>query len=46
MEKAEEICKENNICKLLIISGVGVREYYKKLGYNREGSYMGKLLKT
>jgi len=30
--------------KLAVISGVGVREYYKKLGYKREGSYMSKLL--
>ncbi len=30
--------------KLLVISGVGVREYYAKLGYVREGPYMAKLL--
>ena len=33
MQKAEEIAKENGFNKLKIISGVGVREYYKKLGY-------------
>ena len=42
MKKAEEITKENNINKLSIISGIGVREYYKNLGYELEGSYMVK----
>ncbi len=46
MQKAEEIAKKNNIKKLLVISGVGVREYYKKLGYrlDKEGIYMVKNL--
>lgn len=44
MEKAEEITKENGIKKLSIISGVGVREYYKKLGYDLEDTYMVKKL--
>ena len=30
--------------KMLVISGVGVREYYKRLGYEREGPYMAKKL--
>jgi elongator complex protein 3 len=30
--------------KMLVISGIGVREYYKNLGYGREGPYMSKLL--
>jgi elongator complex protein 3 len=33
LSKAEEIVKKNKIHDLKIISGVGVREYYKKLGY-------------
>lgn len=44
MEKAEEIARENKIKKLAVISGVGVREYYKKLGYDLEGFYMVKNL--
>ena len=46
MQKAEEIAKENGYNKLSVISGVGVREYYKKLGYNldEEGIYMVKEL--
>ena len=44
MEKAEEICKENGKDKLLVISGVGVREYYKKLGFVQDGPYVSKNL--
>lgn len=44
MDKAEEICLNNGKNKLLVISGVGVRGYYKKLGYVLEGPYMVKSL--
>src|SRR3989344_2814779 len=46
MQKAEEISKENGFNKLKIISGVGVREYYKKFGYklDEDGVYMVKRL--
>ena len=46
MQKAEEIVKKIKIKKLKVISGVGVREYYKKLGYklDEEGIYMVKNL--
>ena len=44
MKKAEEISKKNGFDKLSVISGVGVREYYRKLGYELEGPYMVKLL--
>ncbi|MBR9676072.1 tRNA uridine(34) 5-carboxymethylaminomethyl modification radical SAM/GNAT enzyme Elp3 [Candidatus Woesearchaeota archaeon] len=40
--KAERIAKENNKNKVVIISGVGVRKYYEKLGYVLEGPYMTK----
>ncbi len=33
LKQAEKITRENKIFKLKIISGVGVRQYYKKLGY-------------
>ncbi len=45
LKKAEEICKNNSYNKLLVISGIGVREYYAKLGYELEGVYMSKVLK-
>lgn len=45
LKKAEDIAKENKIKKIKIISGVGVREYYKKLGYKLdENGYMEKKL--
>ena len=44
MEKAEEIARKHNATKIADISGVGVREYYRKLGYELEGTYMCKRL--
>ena len=44
LKKAEEIAKENDYQKMAIISGVGVREYYRKSGYELEGPYMTKKL--
>ncbi|MGM5483645.1 MAG: tRNA uridine(34) 5-carboxymethylaminomethyl modification radical SAM/GNAT enzyme Elp3 [Nanobdellota archaeon] len=45
IKKAEEIALKENKDKMLIISGVGVRGYYRKLGYRKQGPYMGKKLK-
>ena len=45
MQKAEQICKKNNKTKLLVISGIGVREYYKKIGYKQDGPYVSKTIK-
>ena len=42
--KAEEIAKNNNYSKIAIISGVGVRDYYRKRGYTLESTYMIKSL--
>ena len=43
--EAEKIAKEDyDARKMLVISGVGVREYYRKFGYETEGPYMGKKL--
>ena len=44
VEQAELIAKKNNYYKMAIISGTGVRNYYKKLGYNLENTYMIKYL--
>jgi len=41
VKTAEEISKQHNFNKVAVISGVGVREYYKnKCGYHLEGTYM------
>ncbi len=45
LNKAEEIGKEKGYEKISIISGVGVREYYRKLGYTLDGPYMSKIIK-
>jgi elongator complex protein 3 len=44
ISEAEKICKKNRIKKLAVISGVGVRNYYHKLGFNLEKTYMVKNL--
>lgn len=40
--KAEEIACEHGYEKMAVISGVGVKGYYAKLGYAHEGTYMTK----
>ncbi len=45
LKKAEEIARKRGKNKMLVISGIGAREYYKKLSYQKEGPYMGKILK-
>ncbi|KAL7640808.1 UNVERIFIED_CONTAM: hypothetical protein RMT77_009095 [Armadillidium vulgare] len=43
MEEAERIAKEEHGSnKIAVISGVGTRNYYAKLGYELEGPYMTK----
>jgi len=44
IKEAETITKKNKVSSLDIISGVGVRPYYKKLGYKLWGDYMHKNL--
>ena len=45
VEEAEKIAREENDSKkMLIISAVGTREYYKKIGYHLYGPYMAKNL--
>lgn len=45
MEEAERIAREEHGSeKLSVISGVGVRNYYAKLGYKLDGPYMSKML--
>jgi len=45
MEEAERIAREEHQSnKLAVISGVGTRHYYRKLGFELEGTYMVKTL--
>lgn len=45
MFEAEKISLENGAKSIAVISGVGVRGYYKKLGYKLKNTYMVKSLK-
>ncbi|KAI6713942.1 hypothetical protein JHW43_003492 [Diplocarpon mali] len=46
MEEAERIARdEHGSTKISVISGVGTRDYYRKLGYWLDGPYMSKTLK-
>ena len=46
MEEAHRIARdEHGSDKLLVISGVGTRHYYRKLGFELEGPYMSKRLR-
>ncbi|KAJ2716160.1 Elongator subunit [Coemansia spiralis] len=45
MEEAERIARDEHASvKLAVISGVGTRHYYRKLGYELDGPYMSKML--
>lgn len=41
---AEDIARKNNKKRILVISGIGVREYYRRSGYRKVAEYMGKSL--
>lgn len=45
IEEAENISKKNGFYKIAIISGTGVRNYYRGRGYNLEDTYMIKHIK-
>jgi len=40
LRKAEEIAVEKGHRKIAVMSGIGVREYYERFGYTREGPFM------
>ena len=41
---AENIAHDEGYKKLAVISGIGVRDYYRKLGYTLDGLYMSKMI--
>ncbi|MCD6470966.1 tRNA uridine(34) 5-carboxymethylaminomethyl modification radical SAM/GNAT enzyme Elp3 [bacterium] len=45
MNEAEKIVKNYGYKKIAVISGIGVREYYRKLGYRLKNTYMVKTIK-
>ncbi|MFA6393511.1 MAG: tRNA uridine(34) 5-carboxymethylaminomethyl modification radical SAM/GNAT enzyme Elp3 [Patescibacteria group bacterium] len=42
LAEAEKIARENGFKKMMIISGIGARGYYRKLGYRLNKTYMVK----
>jgi elongator complex protein 3 len=45
LAQAEEIARsELGVEKIAVISAVGTREYYRKLGYVQDGPYMSKVV--
>jgi len=42
MAKAEEIAKEQGKNKIVVIAGIGAKQYFSKLGYAYNGPYMSK----
>jgi len=44
IKEAEKIALDNHYHKIAIIAGTGVRNYYKKLGYNLENTFMIKYI--
>lgn len=45
LQEAERVSREDfGARKILVLAGIGTREYYRRLGYEREGAYMSKKL--
>lgn len=44
MAEAVKITKQKGLDKIAVIAGIGVRNYYRKLGYKLKGTYMIKWL--
>jgi elongator complex protein 3 len=45
LKEAERITKDElGVAKIAVISAVGTRQYYKKLGYRQDGPYVSKVL--
>lgn len=44
--EAEQIAHENGVEQILVTSALGVREYFRRQGYERVGPYMGKRMPT
>ncbi len=44
LKEAERLAKESRLSKIVVISGIGARDYYRKLGYDKEGYYMAKTI--
>ena len=47
LAEAERITREDyNLKKILVISALGTKQYYKRFGYRYDGVYMSKVLEN
>ncbi|MGQ9719684.1 MAG: tRNA uridine(34) 5-carboxymethylaminomethyl modification radical SAM/GNAT enzyme Elp3 [Nitrososphaerales archaeon] len=45
MKEAERLAREDfDARKMIVMSAIGTKEYYKRLGYTKEGPYMAKII--
>jgi elongator complex protein 3 len=44
LRRAEELAEENGYKQIVVISGIGVKQYYLRHGYHHHGPYMAKSL--
>jgi elongator complex protein 3 len=42
LRKSEQIARKQGKARMVVISGIGARGYYRKFGYRKQGSYMVK----
>ena len=45
MEEAERVSRELGMRRILVNSGIGVRKYYRGLGYERDGIYLARSIR-
>jgi elongator complex protein 3 len=44
MDEAERVAAERGMRRMVVMSALGTREYYVRLGYARDGVYVSKPL--
>lgn len=44
LQKMEDITRDLGIRKIVVISAVGTRNYYRRMGYSNDGPYVSKIL--
>jgi len=44
LEQAEMLARGEGLCRIIVISALGTKAYYRRLGYSYVGPYMGKAL--
>jgi elongator complex protein 3 len=44
LREAEELSRREGVGKMVVLSGLGVKNYYRRFGFEKEGPYMSKKL--